>query len=115
MRYGLTTCLLDDGYFMTEISGYVYGDIVNYDELSQNLGYPLQSRPTEAWKNGLWRRDYQYGIAIVNPKGNGTQTNVALDGTFRKINGTQDTTVNNGATGVTTITLNARDGIILLR
>ncbi|MGH8327315.1 MAG: hypothetical protein ACRET2_11175, partial [Steroidobacteraceae bacterium] len=53
------------------------------------------------------------GIALVNPKGNGTQT-VQLGGTFVKIKGTQDPSVNNGQT-VTSVTLNDRDGIILLR
>jgi hypothetical protein len=61
----------------------------------------------------VWRRDFTNGIALVNPKGNGMQT-VQLGGTFVKIKGTQDPSVNNGQT-VTSVTLQDRDGIILLR
>ena len=61
----------------------------------------------------MWRRDFTNGIALVNPKGNGTQT-VQLGGTFIRIKGGQDPSVNNGQT-VTSVTLQDRDGIILLR
>jgi hypothetical protein len=61
----------------------------------------------------VWRRDFDNGIALVNPKGNGTQT-VTLETAFVKLKGTQDPATNNGQT-VTTVTLKDRDGIILMR
>jgi Hypothetical glycosyl hydrolase family 15 len=112
MRYGLGTCLLDDGYYsFTDNSKQYYG-VVWFDELDQKLGAG-QAKPTAAWQKGVWRRDFDNGIVLVNPKGNGQQT-VTLEGPFIKIRGTQDPVINSGAT-VTTVTLKDRDGIILLR
>ena len=65
------------------------------------------------WQNGVWRRDFANGIALVNPKGNGPQT-VTLETTYKHFSGTQDPSVNNGQS-VTSVTLNDRDGVILLR
>ena len=59
----------------------------------------------------MWRRDYDGGIALVNP--DTVAHTVTLGGTFRKINGTQDPTVNDGSL-VTAVTLQPRDGIVLL-
>ncbi|MGH8229800.1 MAG: hypothetical protein ACREU3_18175, partial [Steroidobacteraceae bacterium] len=69
--------------------------------------------PTAAWQKGVWRRDFQNGIALVNPKGNGTQT-VTLETSYVKLKGSQAPKVNDGST-VTQVTLADRDGIILLR
>ena len=112
MRYGLGTCLLDDGYYSFTDNTQQYYGVVWFDELDQKLGAGL-SKPTAAWQKGVWRRDFDNGIVLVNPKGNGPQT-VTLEGPFIKLKGTQDPVTNNGAT-VTTITLKDRDGIILLR
>jgi hypothetical protein len=112
MRYGLATCLLDDGYYSFTDTTAQYSGVVWFDELDQKLGAG-QTVPAAAWQKGVWRRDFDNGIALVNPKGNGTQT-VTLESAFVKIRGTQDPVTNNGQT-VTTVTLKDRDGIILLR
>jgi hypothetical protein len=83
-----------------------------FDELDQKLGSG-QAKPTAAWQKGVWRRDFDNGIVLVNPKGNGQQT-VTLETSYIKIRGSQDPVTNNGQT-VTTVTLKDRDGIILLR
>jgi len=49
----------------------------------------------------------------MNPKGNGPQT-VTLETSYKHLSGTQVPSVNNGQT-VTSVTLNDRDGVILLR
>lgn len=112
MRYGLATCLMDEGYFH-----YAVDDKRNrvdwFDEFDHDLGMPLTAPPATAWRDGVFRRDFENGIALVNPKGNGART-IQLDGTFRKIPGTQDPAVNSGQT-VTQVTLKDRDGLILLR
>jgi hypothetical protein len=81
------------------------------------LGYPSNTaqgaRQTASWQSGVWRRDFDNGIVLVNPKGNGAQT-VSLGGSFTKLIGTQAPTVNDGST-VTSVTLADRDGIILKR
>ncbi len=114
-RYALGSCLLGDGYFYFHVSN--YNDYVTLDEYSVNLGtanVPALVFPgAAAWQKGVYRRDFQNGIALVNPKGNGPQT-VTLETSYKHISGTQDPSVNNGQT-VTTVTLNDRDGVILLR
>ena len=112
MRYGLGTCLMDDGYYSFTDSTAGYYGVVWFDELNQNLGAG-RAAPTAAWQKGVWRRDFDNGIALVNPKGNGPQT-VILESPYIKIKGSQDPVTNNGAT-VTSVTLQDRDGLILLR
>jgi len=115
MRYGLASCLMNDGYYsFTDNSNGGYGAVAWFDEYNANLGEPTAaSPPTAAWQSGVWRRDFTNGIALVNPKGNGAKT-VQLGGTFVKLKGSQDPSVNNGQT-VTSVTLQDRDGIILMR
>jgi hypothetical protein len=86
--------------------------VVWFDEFDAKLGQ-AQAIPTAAWKQGVWRRDFDNGIVLVNPKGNGNQT-VTLETSYVKLQGTQDPAINNGQT-VTTVTLKDRDGIILMR
>lgn len=112
-RYGFASCLMNDGYYSFTNTATGYTGVVSFDEYNANLGQETTSPPTAAWQKGVWRRDFTNGIALVNPKGNGAQT-VTLGGTFVKISGSQAPSVNNGQT-VTSVTLQDRDGIILLR
>lgn len=112
MRYGLGSCLLGDAYYSFTDNAKGYYGVVWFDELDAKLG-SAAAAPTAAWSKGVWRRDFDNGIVLVNPKGNGPQT-VTLGGSFVKIKGKQDPVTNNGQT-VTTVTLKDRDGIILLR
>jgi hypothetical protein len=112
-RYGFASCLMNDGYYSFTSNSDGYHGVVWFDEYNARLGQPLGPPPTSAWQNGVWRRDFADGIALVNPKGNGPQT-VTLGGTFVKLDGTQDPQVNSGQR-VTTVTLRDRDGLILLR
>jgi len=113
MRYSLATCLMNNAWFSYTDSGQGYHGVAWFDEFNVNLGQSTTQPPTAPWHNGVWRRDFENGIALVNPKGNGPQT-VTLETAFVKINGSQAHNVNNGAT-VTSVTLQDRDGIILLR
>jgi hypothetical protein len=114
MRYGLTATLMDDGYYYPSgTNGYSPADQFWFDEFDQNLGTATQPRQSKAWSQGVWRRDFEHGMALCNPKGNGART-VSLGGTFRKFTGKQDSAANDGST-VTDVTLEDRDGIILLR
>jgi hypothetical protein len=113
MRYGLASCLLGNAYYYFSNGG-GYSGVNWFDEFNANLGAATSAPfPTTAYQNGVYRRDFQNGIALVSPKGNGTQT-VTLETSYKKLSGTQDSSVNNGAT-VTSVTLNDRDGIILMR
>lgn len=113
MRYGLTSCLLGNAYFYYEVNSNANGPQW-FDEFNANLGAATSAPfPSKAYQNGVYRRDFQNGIALVNPKGNGKQT-ITLEASYRKLSGNQDSSVNNGQT-VTSVTLNDRDGVILMR
>jgi hypothetical protein len=113
LRYGLASCLLDEGYFEFTNINSPYSGVIWFDEYNVNLGAETSSPATSPWQKGVYRRDFQNGIALVNPKGNGTQT-VQLETSYKRIAGTQDPAVNSGQV-TNTVTLNDRDGIILLR
>jgi len=126
MRYWLGVTLLGDGYFT--FSGPQPGSYSNiwwYDEYSVDLtsgratgdanrkgylGYPKTS--ATQLRNGVWRRDFDNGIVLVNTTGS-TQ-GVSLETTYRRISGTQDPSVNNGAL-VSSVSLQNQNTIILLR
>ncbi len=112
MRYGLASCLMDDGYFFYSIDDN-YSGVAWFDEYNANLGYATSSPATASWQGGVYRRDFQNGIVLVNPKGNGTRQ-VFLEDDFVKINGSQDRSVNDGST-VRSVTLQDHDGIVLMR
>lgn len=113
MRYGLASCLMDDGYYTFTDTASEYRGVPWFDEYDANLGAAVSPPATAAWQGGVFRRDFQNGIALVNPKGNGQKT-VTLDGEYVLIKGTQVPTVNTGAK-VRQVTLKDRDGLILMR
>jgi len=125
MRFLLTLCMMNDGYFdydeflvRNPTSGLNSGGHQSawwYDEYDNAgggkgyLGYPV-SDAAEVRK-GVWRRDFQHGIALCNASGQ--EQDVSLNKAFKKIDGTQDRTVNDGSV-VTHVRLRPKDGIILL-
>ncbi len=113
MRYGLASCLMDNGYYSFNDLAHQNYRVPWFDEFDAKLGAAVSQPATTAWQNGVYRRDFANGIALVNPKGNGAKE-VTLEADFVRIKGTQDTGVNNGQT-VRKLTLKDRDGIILMR
>ena len=117
MRWGLTLSLMTDVYYEINL-----GDANTtrwwYDEydggvgvrrrgyLGQPLGGPVHLA------EGLYRRDFQNGLALNNSS-TVAQT-VQLAGTFVKLRGTQNPALNDGSS-ITSVTIPAHDGIILLR
>jgi hypothetical protein len=132
-RYGITAALMNNGYYFADNGVYDEETTTNrlwfdeYDNGGAGVGYlgnPVAGSAgnpqTGAWSNGVWLREFQNGVALWNPKGNGARTvNVAglvspagRTG-LKHITGTQDPAVNNGR-AVTSVTLQDRDGLILL-
>jgi hypothetical protein len=126
MRHNLAAAMMVDAYFnYSDGAGGNYTTLWWYDEYSVDLatgqatgdaskkGYLGQATGRAAMlANGVWRRDFQHGIALVN-NSSSTQA-VSLDGIFRRIRGTQDPSVNSGAF-VSRASLQPGDGVILLR
>jgi hypothetical protein len=83
-----------------------------YDNAGQGTGY-LGYALTDATQpiTGVFRRDFQHGIDLCNTTAV-TQT-VSLGKTYKRIDGVQDHATNDGSK-LTVVTLQPRDGIILL-
>jgi hypothetical protein len=121
MRYGLSTALLGDGYFSYEISTNGHGSLGlmwfdEYDNAGTARGYlgvPETDAVTimPAGDGYIWKRVFEKGIVICNPTN--TTATVYLGKNYRLIKGHQVPQINTGAT-VDTVTINARDGRILL-
>ncbi len=113
LRYGLASCLLDNGYFAFTDAAQGYSGVVWFDEYDAKLGKAVTVPATTAWQKGVYRRDFENGIALVNPKGNGP-VEVTLEEDFRRLDGKQAPGVNNGQL-TRKVLLQDRDGIILKR
>jgi len=120
MRFGLTSALLrDNGYFSYDYDNTSHGQLWWYDEYDVNLGKPLYpaynvlDREDDTFKPGLWRKDFENGLVLVNST-NQVQRYVFGFDEVEKINGTQDPSVNDG-TKVNWVKINPNDGVVLMK
>ncbi len=130
-RYAMSAalCVSDGhfGYFATSaaaaaadpegFSGWLqwFDEYDNAGKQKHYLGTAIDPRVTTPWLSGVYRRRFANGWVLWNPRGNSVKT-VQLGQSMKKIQGRSgfsDLAVNNGAT-VTQVTLQDRDGIILL-
>lgn len=116
MRYGLTSALLANGYFSFDAGDRGHERVWWYDEYESSLGAAKGGIRRLAGQGagfspGVWLREYERGLVVVNTDQVSHQ--VDLPGTFEKLRGTQDQTVNDGSL-VRTLNLPAQDGLILL-
>ena len=136
LRYGFSWALMNDGYYAGEAAadhiGPSYGSKVWFDEFDAGgIGEGYLGQPTRDWRGavqtrarwnygplGVWAREFEGGIAIMNPKGNGPVTLTIQDlggQRWKHFLGTEDPDTNNGQDVTGSITLADRDGVILLR
>jgi hypothetical protein len=116
-RYAFASCLMDDGYFSASTD---YNKIPWFDEFdlagkggTKWLGKAVDAPQTSAWQNGVYRRTFEHGMVLINPKGNGSKT-VTVGAGYHRFLGTQAPSVNNGQ-AVTSVTLADRDGLFLVK
>jgi hypothetical protein len=120
-RYGFASALMDNGYFdFSSGDGGLYSTVPWFDEYdvagtrtTSWLGTAIDPPQLLAWQNGVYRRRFQNGMVIVNPRGNGDRT-VTVPAGYKRFSGRQDPVVNNGQVA-TTITMRDRDGIFLIK
>ena len=118
-RYSLASSLLGNSYFSFDYGPSDHAQLWYYDEYNVNLGpkqgvaYNLLDRNNQTIKPGLWRRDFQNGISLVNSTDK-EQNYIFAKEEFDRIQGTQDPYVNNGLK-VNSVKLAAKDGLILLK
>lgn len=117
-RFGLTSALLGSGYYGFDSGDQTHHELYFYDEyevaLGNALGGPfntlISAHPTTV-QEGVWRRDFENGIVLVNSTS--TDRTYALEEGYEKIKGIQDTITNSGKI-VGSVKIPAHDGIILL-
>ncbi len=119
MRYGLATTLLFDGYYNFDYGTQVRDLLYHYDEYDVSLGKPssflaknLLDGALDAVTKGLWRRDFQYGVVLVNSTN--IEQSVLLDEEFEHIHGKQDPATNDGSI-TRHVTLAPESGVLLMR
>jgi hypothetical protein len=129
-RYILTSALMDNGYCCLDPGTYDASMYVWYDEFGGNpgtsipkgwLGYPSGARTTRPTGKGVWMREFDNGVVICNPKGNGPQTitqwdinAVGIAGSFHYFQGVQNPSLNSGA-AFSSVSLQDSDGVLLLK
>jgi hypothetical protein len=117
LRYGFASCLLDDGYFSASTD---YNQVAWFDEYdlagtgtTKWLGSAVDGPQTSAWQSGVYKRVFENGMVLVNPKGNGQKT-VTIPAGYKRFQGTQAPSVNNGQPA-SSVTLADRDGLFLVK
>ena len=113
MRYGMASCLMDDGYYHFSSLVKEYTAQIWFDEFDVDLGRAIDPPQYDEWQRGVYMRRFENGMALVNPKGNGTRTVVIGPG-YKRFQGNQDPVTNNGQIAES-VTLRERDGLILVR
>jgi len=116
MRYGLTSALLENGYYSYDFGDQNHAQVWMYDEYALDLGKPinnaLSASGATSYTPDVWRRDFENGLSVVNSTGRAET--VSLGGEFEKIHGTQDTSINDGSI-VSHVRVDAHDGVVLLK
>jgi hypothetical protein len=118
MRFYLGSTLLGDAYFSFDYGDQNHQQAWWYDEYQIALGKAVDlpvnilDKNNKTYKNGLWRRDFENGIVVVNST-NQTQNYAFTDEVFSKISGTQDSIVNNGSR-VNFVSIAAQDSVVLM-
>jgi hypothetical protein len=112
LRFALSSCLMNDGYFSYTDLADVYGSVPWFDEYDIDLGRPLDPPQTVPWKNGIYRRRFAHGMVLVNP---GPRSgSVAIEDGYARFRGKQAPRINDGR-GLRWLTLAPRDGAVLIR
>lgn len=110
-RYAFASCLLDDGYFSFTDEARGYSSVPWFDEYDVKLGRAISPPPLKSWRNGVWRRDFENGIVLINP--GDLATEIEIEEGFKRIAGKQDPNTNNDQPA-RHILLAPKDGIVLV-
>ena len=112
LRFALASCLMGDGYFSFTDGRRGYSGVTWFDEFDHKLGRPLDPPQASPWKDGIYRRRFSNGMALVNP--GLLRRMVVLEPGYRRLHGKQAPRINDGS-AVAVLSLPAGDGILLLK
>ncbi len=118
-RFGLGSALLGEGYYSFDYDVSDHSQTWWYDEYEVYLGtaisapYDLLENNNNNIKPSLWRRDFENGVVIVNST-NEKKRYIFNNEVLEKIQGNQDTSINNGER-INWLEIKSKDAIILLK
>jgi hypothetical protein len=112
-RYAFTSCLLGDAHFSFTDKAVGYSSVPWFDEYEVALGAPAEAATMSVWSNGVYRRRYANAMVLVNPQAD--PRSVTIEPGWRRLLAAQDPATNNGQAVTGTLTLPAKDGLILVR
>ncbi|MFA5247816.1 MAG: putative glycoside hydrolase [Patescibacteria group bacterium] len=118
LRFSFGSALLGGGYFSFDYGTENHGQTWWYDEYDTVLGKAVSApvnildKNNKDWKKGVWRRDFENGIVVVNSTDQ-NQNYVFSNEAFSKISGSQDRVINNGSR-VNMVSVMGQDAIVLL-
>jgi hypothetical protein len=105
------------GYLGAPISGAYAADdpSVKLADLFAETGWFASETIAAEIDGRVWRRDFEHGMALLNPSPE-TRTAAGLgDGVYRKIVGLQDPAHNDGQVVEDRVVLDGKDGLVLVR
>jgi len=111
-RYAYASCLLDDGYFSFSDDDAGRGVVPWFDEYEVRLGKAIDPPQKAPWRNGVYRRLFANGMALVNPTDKPIM--LTLGEGWRRLSGRQDPQTNDGQP-VTALTIPPRDAVVLIK
>ena len=117
MRFGLASTLLGGGFFSIDRGSVEHAALWQFDEYQTDLGLPLSAPrrldgpTTTSFIKGIWRRDFERGVVIVNATAN--TASVSLGEGLEELRGTQS--IVNGGHIINSLTIAGQDGRILLK
>lgn len=112
LRFALSSCLMNDGYFSFTDAARGYSTVPWFDEYEVKLGKPLDPPQTKPWREGIYRRQFENGLVLVNP---GAQpSRLDIEAGYTHFRGKQAPQVNNGRP-VKTILVAPGDGMLLVK
>ncbi len=127
MRFGLCSALIAGSFYSYEINTNGHGSLGlmwfdEYDDSGRQrgwLGQPV-GPPLQLWVDpaddaqGVWAREYEHGLALVNPYPAGKSITLPA-GQWKRLSGSQQPQVNHGAAESGELTLPGQDGLLLER
>jgi len=116
MRFGLSSSLLEDGYYTYDYGDQDHSQTWWYDEYDIDLGEALGNSQSQhgysEYQSDIWQRSFVNGLSVVNSTGN--RQTVDLGGEYEKIHGNQDSEINDGSIVSETV-IDGYDGLLLLK
>jgi len=89
--------------------------LVKLKDLFADAGWYADGEKGENIDSRVWRRDFDNGAVLFNPTGDARTVSGLGDARYRKIKGLQDTVHNDGEMVNESLSVNGRDGYILIR